>query len=343
MPSSISSSEPGRGGRWPLALLLAVLAFVVLEQALWRSPTLLRFLGRYAAAGPADPLLSTTRIRLLPPPGSEGAVLLLGSSQVREGLSCAAFEAARPGRTCANLAVGGGSPLDVLYVARRSRGRAPRRVVVTGVFPKVLHMEPKAAFTDWRTVSCLARTGAIPHLTAGHRSELAYGLLGGLSETLRTRDALRDVWRVVGGDLRRAWRFEQPGERDRMLAEEPPRPDMYFDTRVGLIDPDTRLGPFTAAQETALLDLVAAERRVGNAVVVIDFPTRPGYETTLHPDVARHYTNFVEKTGARSDLRFIGKEELPALDAADFLDFTHLSSSGREKVSARIAAIVAAM
>lgn len=326
-----------------MALLLALAAFVVLEQMVWRSAPVLRFLGRYAAAGPADPLLSTTRIRLLPAPGPQGSVLLLGSSQVREGLSCAAFEAAHPERSCANLAVGGGSPLDVLYVARRTRGRAPRRVVVTGVFPKVLHMEPKAAFTDLRTLSCLVRAGAARTLTAAHWSEITFGLLGNLSETLRTREALREVWREVGGDLRAAWRLERPAQPDRMLATEPPRPDRYFDARVGLIDPDTRLGPFTGAQELALQDLVNAERRAGNTVVVIDFPTRPGYETTLDPDVLRHYRAFALRTRARRDLRFIGQEELPALDVTDFLDFTHLSSSGREKVSARIAAIVAAM
>ena len=344
MHSSTSSSEPSATGggkaRWPAAALAAVLVFFAGEQAAWRSPAWLRFCARYAPPGAGDPVITTARVRLLPERGEVPHVLLLGSSQVREGLACAAFEEALPGHPCANLAVGGGSPLDVLYVARRTVDRWPRRVLVTGVFPKVLHMAPKAAFTDAATVGCVLRGGAGRRMGAAAWLDIVYGLLGNASETLRDRDALHALARVVAGDPRRAWRLELPAQPDRLLASEPPRPDRYFDTRVGVVDFDTRPGPFTAVQEEALDTVIRRETAAGNAVVVVDFPTRPGYETTLPPETVIHYQEFRERLARRADITLVRPEQLPPLSAGDFLDFTHLSSDGREKVSRRLAEIV---
>ena len=171
---------------------------------------------------------------------------------------------------------------------------------------------------------------------------LAYGLLGRVSETLRDRDALRAVSAAVGGEWRRAWRGELPAQPDRLLGGEAPQADRYFDNRLGLVDFDSRPSAFTAAQERALDALVAGERAAGNAVVVVDFPTRPGYDTTLPPETVAHYEAFRARLYARTDAVVVRPEQLPALFLADFLDFTHLSPGGREKVSREVAAIAAA-
>ncbi len=298
----------------------------------------MRFCLRYAPPGPGDPLIVTARGGLLPEAGGPAPVLLVGSSQIREGLDCAAFEAALPGRPCANLATGGGSLLDT----RRTARRWPRRLVVTGVFPKVLHMEPKPAFTDLATARCVLAGGGWRRTSVDTWLGLAYGLLGGVSETLRDRDALRAVRDTVGGEWRRAWRGELPAQPDRLLAGEAAQADRYFDNRLGLVDFDTRPNAFTAAQERALDALVARENAAGNAVVVVDFPTRPGYESTLPPETVAHYEAFRARLHGRADATVVRADQLPAIVLADFLDFTHLSPSGREKVSRRVAEVAAA-
>ena len=339
MPSSTSSSErPAR--RWPAAALAALLVFCAVESLAWRDERWLRFCARYAPPGAGDPLIVTARAQLLPAPGTPPPVLLLGSSQVREGLDCAVFERALGGRPCANLAVGGGSPLDVGYVARRTSRRWPRRVVVIGVFAKVMHMAPKAAFTDAGTVTALSRGGAWRGMTAAAWMDIAYGLAGRVSETLRDRDALLALRATAGRDWRRAWRLELPAPPDRVLASDPPQPERYFDNRLGLVDFDTLPGTYTGAQEAALDASIAAERAAGNAVVLVDFPTRPGYETTLPPSATRHYDDFRARLEARRDVTLVRERDLPPLFLADFLDFTHLAASGRQKVSERMAEIL---
>jgi hypothetical protein len=320
--------------------VVALAAFFVLDTAVWHSGAWLRFVDRYAVPGPGDPALAVARARLVPG-GEAPAVLLYGSSQIREGLSCAALEAAAPGAPCANLAFGGGAPLDVLAVADEVRRRRARRVVVTGLFPKLLHMRPKAAYLGGSALCALWRSGALRRMDRAAWDEIAYGGVALLSDTLRTRDALRALWDAVRHDPRGALAYRLPAAPDRMLATEPPRPDRYFDTRVGVIDWESRPNVFTAAQEQALFDLVAAEGAAGGTVIVIDFPTHPGYETTLPPDTVRHYRAFLERLRARTDLVFVAADALPALAASDFLDFTHLAESGRARVSGRVGEIVA--
>jgi hypothetical protein len=321
---------------WPWACLLGLGLFVTAEALVWRYQPWLRFLARHAPPGLGDPALSAAQLRLLPR-SEEPAVLLLGSSQIREGLDCAVLEARLPERRCHNLAVGGGSPLDVLQIARRSAGRLPRRVVVTGLFPKVLHAEPKPAFLGRDAFACLLFTETSRRMEAREWLDAAYGLLAGTSETLRTRDALWATWASVRGDLPRAWHGQRPPGPRRMLEGEPPKPQRYFDERLGLLNFDTRPGTFTPAQEAALFRLAGRERARGNRVVVIDFPTRPGYETTIPQEALVHYAGLLDRLRREKDIVFVEAAALPPLGTEDFLDFTHLSEPGRRKVSERVA------
>ncbi|HLA77436.1 MAG TPA: hypothetical protein VJU18_07650 [Vicinamibacteria bacterium] len=342
MPSSTSSSEARpRGRRVPAAFLLGVLLFAATDHLLWSNRDLLRFVGRYMPPGPnGDPLLSTLGVLELPRTGPP-PVLLLGSSQVREGLDCAPFERRLPGRPCRNLGISAGSPLDVLYLSRQIDRRAPRHVAVLGLFPKVLHGRLKEPFVDGSTVGCLLSRGNWRRLSGSDRMEVAFGLLQGLSPTLRFKDGLWDFYGVVRPDLGAAWSFRLPPQPKRLLAQQPPQPPEYFALRLNKVDPEGVRPSLAGAHEEALERLLAHERQRGNRVIVIDFPTRPGYESTLLPETLENHRRIMAGLARRSDLSLVSAPDLPALTTGDFLDFTHLSRTGRSKVSDRLAEIVA--
>src|SRR5436190_956096 len=65
-------------------------------------------------------------------------VALFGSSQVIYGLDCPTLAAARPGASCLNLATNGGTPSDMLYVARDLDARARHRMTVAALTPATL-------------------------------------------------------------------------------------------------------------------------------------------------------------------------------------------------------------
>lgn len=320
---------------------MALGLFFLSEQFVWREARFLAFVARYKApTRVGDPFIPSTA-SLFAAPGELPAVILLGSSQVREGLDCRAFETRLPGRRCRNMALSAGTPLDVLYVDRALDGASSRRVTVTGLFPGMFQAEPKKSFIDLDTVRCLAASGSWRRLTADDWAGLAFGLLASASPTLRHKDALWDVLRRVQHDFGRAWRGALPATPERVLEGRESRSPEYFRERLGRVNPEIVPTRFTPAHEEALERLIARERVRGNEVWILDFPTRKGYETTITPEAAAHYRGLVARLEGRADVVFLSAADLPPLDVQDFHDFTHFAESGRQKVSERLAALLA--
>lgn len=324
----------------PKALLLSLAIFGASEHLIWSYRPWLEFCDRYARPRTAsDPLRTGARIRLLPKDEPRPPILLIGSSQILEGLACAPFEARWPGRTCRNVAITGGTPMDVLFLRDRIEHQVSRRVLITGLFPDTLHRPPKTAFSDASTLACLLRGGAWRGMSPRDWMSLGYGELQNLSETLRVKNALWDMWEVIKEDPQAALRFELPPQPPRRLTRMPVR--TAFADMIGVVDPGTIVGPFTAAQDVALDELIRREVELGNVLILIDFPTRRGHETTITPESAAHHRALINRLATRTDIVVVQSPELPPLEDADFHDFTHLAASGRRKMSPRIAEILA--
>jgi hypothetical protein len=342
MHSSTSSSDHSPARRsLPWALLAALVAFGICEGSLWRWHPWLELCSRYAGPEVAsDPLRTTARIALLPRHARQVPILLMGSSQIHEGLACEAFETRFAGRTCRNLGIAGGTPLDMVFLLDQVNRRVDRRIVVTGVFPGTLHRGPKAPFTDAATLTLVFQSRLWRHLDATEWVDLLYGLMQDVSPTLRAKDSLRALWDFVSRDPRAALRGELPRPRPRALDGRPSRTRAYFRQAMGVLDPSVVLGRFDATQEMALDRLIEGEASRGNRIVVIDFPTRRGYETTIPSEALLDHRRLVDRLASRPDVVFVPSAELPALSDDDFHDFTHLAPSGRRKISACIADIL---
>jgi hypothetical protein len=331
MPSSISSSRP-------LALLLGLGLFIAAEQWLWSSAVVARrLLAIQPASASADAMGVAARIRLMnadqTPP-----LILLGSSQIREGLDCDILAGAPGLGPCVNLGIGGGAPLDLLHISREL-GDGPRTLVLA-IFPGVVSKSPKSGFIDTSTVRALAASGVWSRITPDDWRLLETGLAQTLSPTLRHREALREAYRERGG----AWPRLPEGTAvpfTRRTTDADRKPPIYFANRINRVDPDHALSRFTPAQSLALDWLIEREARAGHRIVVVDFPTRPGFETTLGPEVRAHYASLLDRLRARSDIRFVEASELGPLSENEFIDFTHLDSTGRRLVSERLKSLLA--
>jgi hypothetical protein len=339
MPSSTSSSDSRRGH--PIALLLALLTFALIEAGVWLPHTVATRVARYTDPGPdGDALLVFAALKSVDPHQAP-PVILLGSSQVREGLDCEIIERGVAGHPCISLAISAGTPLDALDMLPGIDRAAPRRRLVLGLFPKVMHLEPKEGFIDPAILPCLLE--ATPGQAWHDRGLLAFGLLEHFIPTLRFKDALAAVADRVAGRWTDAWQGRLPPAPQRLTADRDAQPLRYFAMRIGRIDGDAaQIGPYTPAQQCALDRLIAHEAARGSRLIVVDFPTRPGFDSTVPPSAARHWAKLVERLRHRDDLIFVPQADLPHLDASNFLDFTHLNSSGRRLVSERLAEIIEA-
>jgi hypothetical protein len=323
----------------PWAALVALVLFGAGDRAFWRSERVMAVAHRYTPRGDqGDPLVVDAQLFALPRSGSP-LIALLGSSQVREGLDCATFERALPGRPCLSLAISGGTPLDALYI-QGQLGDRPRTTLLA-LFPKLMHMGPKAPFSDTTTALVALGAGAPWALGPTTWGPMGFGWLQQRSPTLRYKDAVWALWQQVRSDPRAHWRLARPPVPEQLLAQSSRQPEQYFVNRIGVLDRDTRLGPSTRLQHAAVERFLAREHAEGRRPFVVDFPTHPGYPSTLPGDVRADYAALLARLQSRDDVRFVGSGELPVLGGDDFLDFMHLGPRGRALVSARLAEILA--
>lgn len=362
MPSSTSSSErnhepppAGPGGTpgarprrrlraVPVAFIAALILFEVCEGLVWNYRPWLEFCARYARPHfHSDPLRIAALTRLLRPqsPPIRPPILLIGSSQVHEGLDCHLFAGRWPGRTCVNLGFAGASPLDVLFVSDRVQSRVPRHVLITGLLPETLNRPPKAVYSNTRTLEYLARSGVWVHLTPDEWLDVVYGQLQNLSETLRTKDALWDMWGVVRADPFAALRLELPAQPPSQLDTQRPMLAKNLERLIGVVDPAASPGSFTPLHDFALEALIKDQSDRGDVTIVIDFPTRPEHQTRLTTEAIRYYRDLLRRLSNRPDVVLVGRADLPPLTDQDFFDLTHVGPSGRRKLSRRVAEILA--
>jgi hypothetical protein len=106
-------------------------------------------------------------------------------------------------------------------------------------------------------------------------------------------------------------------------------------------DWEARPGRFTRANELAIQEIIARESRLGNRVIVVDCPTRDGYESVIPPGGPRHYQRILAELAARSDVTLVRRTDLPQVHDEDFRDFVHLLPEGRDKASEALAEILA--
>jgi hypothetical protein len=313
--------------------MAAIALFALCEHGIWSYRPWLEFLARYNVPGPGT-ANTTAKIRLLPRTNAQPPILLFGSSQIRRGLDCSFFQRRFPGRTCQNLAINGGSPLDVLYLLDRVSERVPRHVTILGIFPRVMHLPPKQPYCNLDTLRCLFGSGVWARMRPKDWLHVSGGEVEDVSETLRNKDSLFWLYLVLKGEI--------PGDLTEEGDAAQQRP---VETRPGGAEADgegpiARVRRFTPAQEFALDLLLQREASNGNLAVVINFPRREGYDsfTTLQARV--EYRSVIQQLRSRSDIALITPKDLPPLSSTDFDDVVHLSREGRAKVSTRVADIV---
>jgi hypothetical protein len=331
---------PAAGG-FPIALVVALAALGITDRLIWSYAPLLRFCARYAPLYSAKdyPMRTAAHVGLLPSDDEQPPILLLGSSQVYEGVECAPFERRFPGRTCENLGIAAGTPSDVLYLLGRADLRTRKRVTIMAFFQSTLHKGPKPAYTDLTTLRLLVRSGALFHMNPGEWLDVVDGELQTFSETLRMSASLKEVWRFVSRDPMAALRRQLPKPQLRLFL---PRPRSELAAMMGkILDPEATPGRFTRLHELAIEAIISGEARRGNRLIVFDYPTHDGYETIVTPEANLHYRRLLDRLAARKEVTLVRRADLPQLQDSDFRDLVHVLPSGRAKISDGLAQILA--
>lgn len=345
MPSSISSFEARRRLRRLPGLVATVIAiFVILEVAIWNNPLWLTFLARYAGHdSDMDPAWVTASVRLLPRSIEEPPLVLLGSSQIREGIDAESLSLALGNRRCLNLGLSGGTPTDMLAVLADLDARAPNRHVVIGISPQMFDREPKSPFLRFRDLPMAARMSP---WSEGDPPDIARMLISAslcnLSPTLRHKDSIVELIDNLQGRMPDALTFRLPpllrfkSTHDRFLTDED------FRRRVAEIQSDEADEPreWMKLQRAAFLKLLRDESSRGNPVLIFDFPMRPGSEGIFGGELESSYRFFLDEGDVISGVTMADAREFAGLDGRLFADVSHVNATGRRAITLRLASLL---
>lgn len=345
MPLSISSSRArGRLARLPVILAVVFCAFVLAESGIWNNAWWLTFLARYAGYdSDMDPAWVTASVRLLPRDNPDPPIVLLGSSQVREGLDAGSLEASLGGRRCLNLGLSGGSPTDMLAVLADLDARAPRRSLVIGLSPQMFDREPKSPFVRFRDMPMIARTcpwgdGKAPDMAR----MLVAASFCNLSPTLRHKDSIVELIDNLEGRLPEALAFRLPPfERFKSMNEHFLSEEAFMRRVVELkADEIGEEREWMGVQGAAFLRLLRAESGRGNPVLLFDFPMRLGSDGIFHGPLESFYWDFLKEGDGIPGVAVAEPGAFAGLDVRFFADVSHMNASGRRAMTLRLSELL---
>lgn len=319
-------------------------AFVMLEAVMWNNTWWLTFLARYAGHdSDMDPAWVTASVRLLPRDGGEPPLVLMGSSQVREGLDSESLGASLGGRRCLNLGVSGGTPTDMLAVLADLDARAPRRQVVIGLSPQMFDREPKVPFIRFRDLPMVAR------MSPWSESDpidivrtLISASLCDLSPTLRHKDSIVELIDNLQGRLPEALTFQLPPIQRFKTMHDKFLSDDAFRLRVIELKVDEvgESREWMGLQRAAFLRLLRTESSRGNPVMLFDFPTRPGSEGIFDGQLEAFYRDFLKESDRMPGVTMADPQAFAGLAGSLWADVSHVNASGRRAMTLMLSSLL---
>lgn len=93
------------------------------------------------------------------------------------------------------------------------------------------------------------------------------------------------------------------------------------------------LSRFTPVEKEAFRRAMAKLKAHNIPVLVMDAPGNPLIANTYQPEVRIDYDNFLQQEVVERGIPFLPLSDIPQFDKDDFIDFTHLNSRGRARLS----------
>jgi hypothetical protein len=90
---------------------------------------------------------------------------------------------------------------------------------------------------------------------------------------------------------------------------------------------------YTEAEQDAFHKTIQAIKKSRTSFLVIDAPVNPRITSVYAPGVGISYETFLMQMLHNEGIPFVGRKELPDFGADNFIDFTHLNSVGRAKLT----------
>ncbi|MCB0339944.1 MAG: hypothetical protein KDD53_10080 [Bdellovibrionales bacterium] len=317
----------------PLAAFSACIVFALIQFAAWHSRTFWINVDRYAEPFKDDQIRFSATIKLAQASGDpRKLVALIGSSQVREGIDAKFLNASDPTHVYLNLGLSGSAPpLEMFMRSSEFLAAKPASVYyfiyVGSLFSEYRYSKLKEGFSPAIIPFIIQDLGAMEIWF--NRSYYIQSLAGQVLPFYRFRDSLLRIFEKRAQDF-----LDKRDRAPNYYNFSQSQPPDYFKQqiekhRTNLFRPNR----FESLNVTLLTELIQKVRLSHAKFILVESPVHPLFTNTVSQKVLDTYRDVLAKVISDNSLDYIGTELLPKFDSDDFIDFTHLNSNGRSKLT----------
>ena len=337
MEKNLSTSSSSRVLPWGglLALLLisiCELALTALPSSAWEGLLLATYPSRDDALR-VRALAETWR-----PPPETLKVMLLGSSQMRDGvdapqLGVALASAIGKSVSVRNFGVSGGRTADFLLMSDLFKQLKPDVVVLLQTTNLFYYREATERIKYYSYSLASLRTVAAEYGAAAvvDRKWRPYFIDALLVDLIPSYRAFRAYYldRIVP----RWWRLSP---RARLLLFDLPRKNAVAPSRKKVQQQmqDPLPLPLQAAEERLFERLLDRLESLGHpTTIIVDGPNYPGFSpgSKQAAQVEERYADFISRVSKQRGIRHLSRQDLPVFSGDEFSDVLHLTPDGRAK------------
>jgi len=319
----------------PIAFIFGILLFIGAQFSVERSMPFWNLCYLYSLPLDDDNLRLEYQLRKAESEKQMKKILLIGSSQVREGFDANALNSATKKANISfyNLGLSGGAPsVDMFMIKDRFFSLDPELIVympfVESFFYNYEFSKLKFYFNPSlikETISNLKMTN-----TEIHRRALIDSYLSTFSILYKYRSSIKAVfdrklvYSLAGVDKQQPTKY----------AHSKNKPDSYFVHGI-LNSKGNRYNATKYTKGNKKLFKEFAKETLSRDIkfIVITGPTHPLIKKTYSKEIDQKYNDFLSQTAQGLGFIYIGENNLPEFTAKDFRDFTHLNEIGRKKLT----------
>ncbi|PKK89676.1 MAG: hypothetical protein CVV64_12790 [Candidatus Wallbacteria bacterium HGW-Wallbacteria-1] len=328
----INDSEKGGFPKLPLNLLTVVLFFCIFNIVMLRSNTFWKYCHQSSRLDIDERLFFESRIRLEMKHSQTGRILLLGSSQVREGFD--ELEMNRllegTGLQIVNLGYGGNAPADELLMDLEIAMKLKPAAIV--YMPFVASFYSKYLFPPIRSnFSPAILPYIIDHFGISSLFKNATTIIDGLSRywfvMIRHRESVRELLiKDISNSL-----SENRSDRKRTFYGHKMK-SAYYKAEIDKSN-GKRYGfsEYSNYNKEVFQNIAISLKKKAIPFIVLRGPSHPLLKKCYPPEVDDDFGSFLEKQSRLADIHYLNDRDMPEFTADNFCDFTHMNSSGRDR------------
>jgi hypothetical protein len=329
----------------PFSFFLSIVVFVGLQMMILGSDQFWSMCYHFSRISADDPIRFEAQLRMLNDQEDHNKILLMGSSQTREGFDVVHLndQVADSDWEFFNLGVAGSAqPLDLFMTMEKIVRLKPKVVVYMTNLDSFYAKYKDNMFNQlkynyhpkiWPYLWEYLGVKGVWDL----RQELLESYLGQFSTPYLYRFQLA---RIMTAFVKDALGVEKVEEVDLFEYEEDQPPE-YFDRMVEEgRGREISVNEYTPLNQYLFERFVQRLRSEGVDLLVLESPMHPQIGRIYDMELYEPFRTFLSQQAQNYNFHFLAKSQLPEFDQADFVDFSHLNRQGRAKMTQYLLAVI---